>query len=397
MVKRKGKIEVLFIDTDQTTVAPISQALSQTGMDIFVATNLDTALFRFDNQVLPIVFIDLGFHELDALSLIQKFRGHEAREKRTASFVIMKSGPLKKEQEALMEEMNDIEVIQKPLGIGAMISQIERSLLLNKKRTLKANVMFDISNRFNNTGDFDEAIESVKASQRILGDDYYPFLLELYKEKGAFKEAQALMEQMPENALDPLTKYNQLGEISLKLGRFEEAKEYYEKADSIAPKNIERITNMVDVYLALKDPQEAVQKQMDLLELHPEDPEMKFDLFKKLEDADFSDEAAAFCRKSSRPKEVVKYFNNKGVMMVKTEQFEEAISEYERALNYYPKNKENHLIYFNMALGFLKMKKSSHLKDAIKCLEGALEVRPDFEKAKSLLERVRGKYTKESA
>ncbi|SMF26524.1 response regulator [Pseudobacteriovorax antillogorgiicola] len=387
-MQKKFPSKVLFVDDDSSVVTPVANALDKMGVEIFVASDLQTAMYRFNKQFFKIIFIDMNFGELDALSLIQKWRNHEVKEKRTAAFIIMNSAPLKPEQKALMSELKDIEVVQKPLALGPMITQLKKSHGLQIRKDLKEKLKHGIRQDFEKSGDLDQAIQRVKECQKALGDDYFTMLIELYNLKGSYEEGLELLKKMPDKLMDPLQKFNLMGEFSLKIGKFEESKQFYEKADKIAPGNIDRITNMVDVYLALKEPESAIEKQKDIIECNPENPDIKFELFKKLEDASFADEAADFCRESTMPKEVIKYFNNKGVMMVKTEAIKNAIAEYERALNYYPNNKDNYLIHFNIALAYLKLRDPQQVSVAIDHLKSSMEINPQFEKAKSVFERV---------
>ena len=131
-----------------------------------------------------------------------------------------------------------------------------------------------------------------------------------------------------------------------------------------------RVAQMMHLYLKMNLPEEAVKKQKQLLEFNPDKPEIKYDLFKVLEQYGFEKEAADFCQETTGPGEVVQFFNNKGVSLAKTEHPKKAISEYERALKYYPKNKKNYLIYYNLALAYLKLGyKDEVLEKAIEALE----------------------------
>jgi tetratricopeptide (TPR) repeat protein len=180
-----------------------------------------------------------------------------------------------------------------------------------------------------------------------------------------------------------------MGKFYLKLGRLEDAQKAFEEADHLAPKNLERVTHMVDLYLKMQIPEQAIEKQKELIDFNPDRPEIKFDLFKQLEDHGFGEQAAAFCRDTTGPQEVVTYFNNKGVVLAQTDHVPEAISEYGRALSYYPKHKSVHAIHFNMALAILKTKNPKGVAQAIKHLETALELHPDYEKARQMLDKLR--------
>ncbi len=73
------------------------------------------------------------------------------------------------------------------------------------------------------------------------------------------------------------------------------------------------------------------------LALNPENKDIKFEIIKKLVAGNFENDAVDFIRKISTPKEVVRYFNNRGVELSKNGDVEGAIREYELALKFFPK------------------------------------------------------------
>ena len=86
--------KILIIDSDAGIAGPINEPLDKMGIEVFSASDLQTALYRYNKQFFRVVFVQLNFDELDGLSLIQKFRCHQIDEKRRAGFVIMNSSPI---------------------------------------------------------------------------------------------------------------------------------------------------------------------------------------------------------------------------------------------------------------------------------------------------------------
>lgn len=380
--------KILVIDADYSVMGPVSTQLEKMKVEVFTAVDWQTAVYRFNKQFFKVVLAEMKFPELDALSIIQRWRRHEIAEKRTAGFIVMTSNPMTPEQAALTHEMGSIQVIQKPLSIGPLISHIQRAYKENISKDLVVKIKSDIKKQLEKNMDFTAAIKSVNDFKEPLGNEYYTLLTELFKVSGNIEGGLDFLMKIPDNKIEPLQKLNMLGEFNLKLGNLKAARKYYEDADRIAPQNMERITQMVDMYMQMDDPDEAVERQKDLLDFHPENPDIKFDLFKQLEENGYQDHATEFCREISTPKEVVKYFNNKGVVMAQTDSLEAAISEYERALNYYPDKNVNYLIHFNLALAYLKKKSPKDVPLAKQHLESCLKLNPDFEKGKNLLSKI---------
>jgi tetratricopeptide (TPR) repeat protein len=142
---------------------------------------------------------------------------------------------------------------------------------------------------------------------------------------------------------------------------------------------------MATLYLQTKEPQKSVEKFKELVKLKPESPDYKFEAFKKLYDAGYDEYAIAFGKEVAQPMEVVRHYNNKGVLLAKDGKVKEAIEEYTRALRFFPQFKENFRIYYNLALAHLQLKTAEDIKSAETFLKKALELEPTFEKAKASL------------
>src|SRR5690606_18493700 len=122
--------------------------------------------------------------------------------------------------------------------------------------------------------------------------------------------------------------------------------------------------------------------------LHPDTPDRKFEMFGKLFDAGFDSDAVAFGKECANPMEIVRHYNNKGVIHSRDKRNDEAIKEYRRALQFYPSFKENYRIYFNIGLAHMQQKSRDAYLEAEKQLTKCLELAPDFEKAQKALEMV---------
>ena len=134
---------------------------------------------------------------------------------------------------------------------------------------------------------FDKALASVRKRMGEFGPKGVELLLSLYEEAGRNEEALSVVSAMivskEKEGKDDVKLIGTKGRLLVKLGRLDEAKQYMEKADSMAPKNIQRIGDMADVYLNLKQPEKTVEKYRDLLQLSPEQPDAKFEMVEKLQ------------------------------------------------------------------------------------------------------------------
>lgn len=380
----------LIIDSDRTVLGPLIEPFAKLKVEIFAAHDLQTAMYRFNKQFFKVVLVEQQFPELDGVSIIQRLRQHSIREKALASYILTTNNSgLSKENLSLLDELGQIQTVSKPLAWGPLTSIVQKAWRNAVKRELIDKMRTDIMNEMNGEFDFTRLNQKLEDLKTALEDEYLVLKMELYERSEHYREALQFIQGIEPGKMDSLKRLNLMGKFYLKLGRLEDAQKALEEADNLAPKNLERVTQMVDLYLKMQIPEQAIEKQKEIIDFNPDRPEIKFDLFKQLENHGFGEQAAAFCRDTTGPQEVVTYFNNKGVVLAQTDHVPEAISEYGRALNYYPKHKSVHAIHFNMALAILKTKNPKGVAQAIKHLETALELHPDYEKARQMLDKLR--------
>ncbi|MDB2447088.1 hypothetical protein N9W79_00525 [bacterium] len=381
--------KILIIDKEANVASKITDPFDKIGIQVRVANDFQTAKYRFDKEFYKVVFISAKFEEHDALDLIQRWRKHEVLEKRHAAFVILSQYEVSKDKVALIEEISGVRILAKPLAFGSSLNVLKECMKYTREKLQKESVQKKIIEQFDD-GEISvsAAIALTYTSKDHLQDYFYPLMVDLHKIDESLPEAKNLLENAPSNALEPLKMYNLKGEVYLKLGEHKNAKECFLKADALAPRNMERINKLVDTFLELKQPDMAIMRQKELLSMSPDNKDLKFDMFKKLEKYGYSKQAVEFCREVSNPLEVVKYFNNKGVSLSKSGSPAEAISEYERALSYFPKSKKNYLIHYNIALSLVKTKNKKNLKVALVQVEKSLNLKTNFFKAQDLKDKI---------
>jgi tetratricopeptide (TPR) repeat protein len=225
------------------------------------------------------------------------------------------------------------------------------------------------------------AIDFVKGNLNDLGPRGHDLLREMYEAQKSWSKAMEVVDgillQKPEN----LNAINHKGRLLLKLGRHDDALKYMEHADKLAPNNIQRINEMAMAYLAANKPDMSVKQMRELIRYHPDQPEVKFDMFARLHEFGFDDYAISLCKDTTDPLEAVRHYNNKGVALAKAGNIEGAIMEYERSLRFYPKYKENYRILYNIALAHLSYRTRSHYEIALDYVMRCLEMNDKFEKA----------------
>ncbi len=389
--------KILLVDDDPSIAQGLDEALGRYNIKIDKATSLETALYLFNTNRYDVALIEIEFAPLAGLALVQKWRDHDIVDKRSCAFIMLSGNKSLGNNEGLVKELGDLEVLNKPCSAIQVLPFLSRGMATRKRMASFVELKSRVINYFEKTGDFAKAAELVQKKLPEIGAKGLPLLYDLYEKADKKEEALGLVGPMLERDPSNIMLLNAKGRLLMQLGRFEEAKVALAKADSFAPQNIERLNNLVGAYLELKEPDAAIIKMKELIKLNPEHPDEKFGMFAKLFDHGFDSHAVNFGKEAAKPMEIVRHYNNKGVMMSKDGEAAEALGEYKRALSFYPQFKENYRIYYNVALAQIAHKTRESYVEAQKNLKKCLELSPEFEKAKTILDQIERSLSKKAS
>jgi tetratricopeptide (TPR) repeat protein len=380
--------KILVVDDDPTIAQGLDGPLSRYNIKVDRATTLETALYLFNTQRYDVVLVEIEFAPLPGLALIQKWRAHEVSEKRCTAFIVLSGNKTLGNNEGLVRELGDIEVLNKPCSAVQVLPFLSRGLATKKRLVAYAELKSKVINFYEKTHDFAKAAEQVQKRLPELGPKGLTVLYDLYEKANRFDDALAIVGPMLDRDPNNIALLNAKGRLLMRLGRFAEAKACLAKSDELAPQNIERLNELATAYLHLKDPENSVKRFREILSLSPEKPELKFEMFSRLYEHGFDEQAVAFGKETAKPMEIVRHYNNKGVMLSKDGNNQGALSEYKRALQFFPQFKENYRIYYNIALAHLQQKTKEAYEIAHKNLKHCLSLEPQFDKARKTLEQV---------
>lgn len=389
--------KILVVDDDPAIPAAIDEPLMKYSVKVEKATNLDTALYLFNQSRFDVVLVEMEFAPLPGLALVQKWRAHEVMEKRCTAFVMMSGNKSLGTNEGLFKELGDLEIINKPFGVIQVLPYLSRGLATKKRLVAYQEMRNKIVGFYEKSNDFDKAAAQVQKKLPELGVKGLGMLYELYEKGNRFEDALTIVTPMLDKNPNDIALLNAKGRLLMRLGRYKEAKECLTKADSLAPQNIERLNEVATAYLHLKDPDNSIKKFKEILDLNPEKPDLKFEMFSKLYEFGYDDHAVSFGKETAKPMEIVRHYNNKGVMLSKDGNAEDALIDYQRALRFFPQFKENYRIHFNIALAKIQQRSLESYMEAEANLKKCLELSPDFEKAKNTLETLVKLIAKEKA
>jgi tetratricopeptide (TPR) repeat protein len=176
--------------------------------------------------------------------------------------------------------------------------------------------------------------------------------------------------------------YNNLGAALMQLERYEEAAREFERAVEINPKYLAARQNLVQSLLRTNRPQAAHGHLLEIVRLDPGDAIARFNLAVSLLQQDKINEAMVHLAKAV---ELDPNFFNAQYYLAKTlaitERQEEAIKRYQIALRL---AKNNIVVRYELAT---LLTETGRRSEAIPHLERVLEVKPDHEGARKLLNR----------
>lgn len=378
--------KILVVDDDPAVPSSIEEPLSKYNIRVDKATSLETALYLFNQGRYDVALVEVEFAPLPGLALVQKWRAHDNLEKRCTAFVMMSGNKNLGTNEGLFKELGDLESINKPFGAIQILPYLSRGVSTKKRLVAYQEMKAKIVDYYQKSKDFDKAAAQVQKKLPELGVRGFEMLYELYEKASRFEDALSIVSPLLEKDPANIALLNAKGRLLMRLGRYKEAKECLTRADSLAPQNIERLNEVATAYLHLKDPDNSVRKFKEILELSPEKPDIKFDMFSKLYDFGYDNHAVSFGKETAKPMEIVRHYNNKGVMFSKDGNADHALLDYTRALKFFPQFKENYRIHFNIALAKIQLRTLEGYLEAEANLKKCLELSPDFEKAKNTLD-----------
>jgi DNA-binding response OmpR family regulator len=374
--------KILIVDADASTAGSVKDKFQQQyKVEVVSANDMEQARYWFEGEHFPVVFIDVLFHELPGLVLIQKFRSSAIAEKLATSFVLMIGKNRKPEEDTLIAELGGIETITKPFNMLAALPYLSRGLV-NYQQNLVLERKWLECMELAQKGDISR-IDELGTTNRALQMKARLFETADQNNQG-LKYFQDLASKNGENAV--LKHY--LGHFSSLLNLTEEALGHLEPLNQRTPKHLQRVRNMVRLYVEGNNADNAKKYVLELLGYYEDESAIKFEILDLLMEKGMDSAAAEIAAKVASPKDILRYYNNLGVNHSSSGDHQGAIQAYQRCIRLCPKSKEIYRIHFNMALSFSRLKTPDANENAITHLEKCLELNKEFEKAQNALKAI---------
>ena len=378
--------KILAIDDDVSVTNQIESLVKNHGILVDKANTFESGIYKFNQFRFDMVLVELEFEQLPGTVLIQKFRNSEMAVKRNIPIVMLTGIRRSPNEEALITELGDVLIINKPIGLGPLLGVLSKTMHLYQLRANFNDIRYRVIDPLLTQGRGEKAYQVCKEKLIPLGKQGVYESAIIFAQLGKVDEAFQLLDELHNQEPNNMKYLNDMARLSVRAGDLTKAKLLYEKADAVAPSNLQRITEMAGLYLAMKEPIRSVEKYSELIAFSPENKDLKFEVYQKLFEGGFEEHARDFSKQTSTPAELIRHFNNKGVMLSKSLDFDAAISEYSRARALIPGDKELYRILYNMAIAHINKKTRADIQKAHTLLLEVKKMKPSFEKASEKLE-----------
>lgn len=203
--------------------------------------------------------------------------------------------------------------------------------------------------------------------------------------------ASDLVAREPQN----LRAMNLMARAMMKQGQWDKALETLEQAQILSPSNPERLVMIGDACYGKGDLNKALQCYEEAADL---DPDMIPAAHRQMGQIKLEmgqvEEALNLFKNSVSEDESAGFFNNAAVAAVREGKPEQALKLYETAMRALKTNRLKPLIHFNIALSHRRLGDN---ESAVKHLKKALQIDPNYEKARVQLDQITRQPMKKSS
>ncbi|WGL60651.1 tetratricopeptide repeat protein [Pigmentibacter sp. JX0631] len=226
----------------------------------------------------------------------------------------------------------------------------------------------------------EEIIKDPKIQQKILHNHKFLYLhgeililQKKYTEAIKFFE-DILKDRSRINQIETLRTMSALGKAYCLAGKNNEALMIYEKLEAKSPRNLNHKIMVGEALLGLEETYKAEAKFHEILDKVPKDKQALTGMVKSNSIAGKYDLARSFFDQIEgdfESKSLASYFNNRGVLLIKKNNFNEAVAFYKNALYFFKKHRG--LISFNLGMAYYRNHNieaaAEFFEDAIKTLD----------------------------
>lgn len=384
-----GLKSALIVDNDSTVQNEVKAALGEMGVEnIQVFDDGQAALDYIKAGNIPdLVIQEWRVPRLTGPLFLQKAQEEGAK---GCPFVLL-SSLVQKEDIPFVREMGVSQVLGKPLQrkdlIQGLIWTIQQDRQPTEQGSMERKMRQLLSER--------KTDEALSIKERFMADATIQIGARHIVE-AEFAYVQGDFEKCRDHGIEAIKHsgesifiLNLLGKALISLRDFETALKCFQKAQNLAPMNLERLCQIAEIHSELGDNEKARELLGEVSDLDPDSQKAK-ESAAKVEINDGNINSAKKIMSQLRAIEnVVSYMNNQAIAMARCGMIDEGLNQYTKTIDAIPDDKPDtkSIVQYNMGLAYLRSQRLPEAKERLTAVIGNPQSKV-FSKAQNLLKKV---------
>ncbi|SMF66326.1 response regulator [Pseudobacteriovorax antillogorgiicola] len=385
-----GLKKILLVDNDDSVANEVVNAFKEMGVEDVVVCNDGEAGTQAvqENEDIDLVIQEWRIPKLTGPLFLQKVQ----EESKKSVPIVLLSSLIEDQDIPFVKEMGVATMIKKPLKkdefTKAIIWTIQQDRLPTEQSSMERKMR-----QFLNEKKVQEAQE---IKERYIADSTIKIgpkeVMEAefaYVQK-EFEKARDFGIEAIKHAGDSIFILNLLGKTMMNLREFDVALKCFEKAQALAPMNLERLCQIAEVHSEMGNDEKAQETIEQAQDLDPDSERVKETSAKVALNAGDSATAKTIMAQLKAMENVVSYMNNQAVAMARCDMVNEGIQQYRTTLAAIPDTRKDiyAIVSYNLGLAHLR---AGDMDGAQPPLEEAVQHDSVVkDRAEKLLKKVKG-------
>lgn len=363
-----GIRSAIIVDSDSIVQRDVKQVLIEMGVE---------SIEIFDDGAAALEFIkvspnpDVIFHEWKIPKVTGPLFLQKAREKcgKNSSFIVC-SSLIDKADVPFLREMGVAQVVQKPVQRHELVKSIAWTIQQDRRPTDKVALERKIrtSLQSKNLEEADKSIALYLADAAISNGAKQLIRAESHYARSEFEKASELCVEAMKNGGESILVLNLLGKTMLQLRQMESALKCFERAQKLAPQNIERLCQMAEIHAELGHEAESDQLLEKVDDIDKNGDKADESRAKIAVAQGDSSSAKSIMSSLESIDSVISYMNNRAIAMARCGVVADGIDQYRKTIESIPDNYPDmkSIVLYNLALAYLRDTKQDLAKEALK-------------------------------
>ncbi len=384
-----GIKKVLVVDSDDAVIKEVTHILKEIGVSEIIACNDgETGISALkENEDIDLILQEWRIPKLAGPLFLQK-----AQEEGVKSVpIILLSSLIENQDIPFVKEMGVANIIKKPLKRGEFTKSIIWTIQQDRLPTEQSSMERKIRQYLNEKNMKEaEGIKeryindvSIKIGSKEIIEAEFAYIAKDYS------RARDFAIEAIKHAGDSIFILNLLGKTMMSLREFDVALRCFEKAQSIAPMNLERLCQIAEVQSEMGNSGEAENTMNHASQLDPDSERVKETSAKIALNADNTLKAKQIMSQLKAMENVVSYMNNQAVAMARCNMINEGIRQYQKTIESIPESRLDiiAIVNYNLALAYIR---DHAMEAAVEPLEKSITVVSNVQqRAQNLLKKLR--------